>query len=160
AATAEHAASLAKVQPSHPDLFRVDFKAGTYASRLLTMRAFRAGETICTVTTATSGPKRYSTVQVSHDAHIELNSDLLYMNHSCDPTCRMLPGAPGFELQVIARHDIPENGEMTFFYSSTEWVMAQPFDCWCGAELCLRRIAGAKDVPLSTLAAIDVSDHI
>lgn len=30
--------------------------------------------------------KRYTSVQVAADAHIELNSDFVYMNHSCAPT--------------------------------------------------------------------------
>jgi len=34
--------------------------------------------------------------------------------------------------------------ELTFFYPSTEWDMAQPFDCLCGAPTCRGRISGAK----------------
>lgn len=73
------------------------------------LQAFKAGETICTICNTLSGEKAYSSVQVLPDPplptsftsssipqtyysqspeprrHIELNSDLLYVNHSCDP---------------------------------------------------------------------------
>ena len=41
----------------------------------------------------------------------------------------------------------------TFFYPSTEWAMASPFDCHCGSARCLGRIAGASQVPAARSAA-------
>ena len=36
--------------------------------------------------------------------------------------------------------------ELTFFYPSTEWDMAQGFDCFCGAKTCRGFISGAKNM--------------
>lgn len=36
--------------------------------------------------------------------------------------------------------------ELTFFYPSTEWAMAQSFDCFCGTPSCKGRIAGASEM--------------
>ena len=64
------------------------------------------------------------------DRHVELNSDLVYLNHSCDPT--VLIDAENFK--VLAAKDLKQGTELAFFYPSTEWEMAQPFECWCGAS--------------------------
>lgn len=83
---------------------------------------------------------RYSSVQVGRNSHIELNSDLVYINHSCAPNVK-------FDVQqrrVLALHDLSIGTELNFFYPSTEWEMQQPFECWCGSDKCLKRIQGAK----------------
>lgn len=62
------------------------------------LQAFKRGETLCPIRNTLPGIKAYSSVQVLPDPpiasapnspderrHIELNSDLLYVNHSCDP---------------------------------------------------------------------------
>ncbi len=73
--------------PTHPALFRVKFAPGSYNSCLLAERDYAAGETICPMDAATFTEEiRYSTVQVGAQRHIELNSDLLYCNHSCNPS--------------------------------------------------------------------------
>lgn len=61
---------------------------------------FKRGDTLCPIRNTLPGVKAYSSVQVLPDPpvssesaststserrHIELNSDLLYVNHSCDP---------------------------------------------------------------------------
>ena len=46
--------------------------------------------------------------------------------------------------RFMANQDIPADSELSFFYPSTEWEMAQPFDCWCGASKCFKKIQGAK----------------
>ena len=110
--------------------------------------------------------KRYTSVQVSADDHIELNSDFVYMNHSCDPSVDVIthPGASteasgrkwSGHIDVVARRDLAPGDELTFFYPNTEWEMDQPFDCFCAAASsqkkaggdaggkCLGKIAGAK----------------
>ena len=42
-----------------------------------------------------------------------------------------------------------ETGEaITCFYPATEWEMAEPFECHCGAPNCLGTITGAKNLSL------------
>lgn len=63
-------------KPTHPDRFTVKFQPGSYNSCLVTERAFAKDETLAMMDRAAySDVKRYSTVQVGQDAHIELNSE-------------------------------------------------------------------------------------
>lgn len=102
---------------------------------------FDTGDVICAfsaekiLTEAT-----YLTVQTGPEKHITLAPDFLqFINHSCDPnvffdtTC----------MKLSALKKIEPGDEFTFFYPSTEWKMAQPFDCFCGTKQCLHRIQGA-----------------
>ena len=85
----------------------------------------------------------YLTVQISVDKHIMLQPEhLQYINHSCDPNVFFDTHA----MQVVALKDIAEGDEMTFFYPSTEWDMAQPFTCTCGCANCLGEIRGAAHI--------------
>jgi hypothetical protein len=46
-------------------------------------------------------------------------------------------------MELSCLQDIVAGDELTFFYPSTEWAMAQPFQCFCGANSCLHEIRGA-----------------
>jgi len=96
---------------------------------------FSAGQTLSVPT--------YLTVQVEIDKHIMLQPEhLQYINHSCDPNVFF----DTYTMQVIALRSIEEGDEMTFFYPSTEWDMAQPFTCYCGSHKCLGEIKGAAHI--------------
>jgi SET domain len=85
----------------------------------------------------------YLTVQVDTDKHILLKPDhLQYINHSCDPNVFF----DTHRMEIVALKTIQEGDEMTFFYPSTEWDMAQPFTCLCGSPKCLRQIKGAAHI--------------
>ena len=85
----------------------------------------------------------YLTVQIDIDKHIMLQPEhLQYINHSCDPNVFF----DTYAMQVVALRPIKEGDEMTFFYPSTEWDMAQPFTCFCGSEKCLGEIKGAAHI--------------
>lgn len=62
-------------KPTHPGLFEVVHAEGSFNSELVASKSFKKGEAICTIEGATPGPKKYTSVQVSKDLHIELNSD-------------------------------------------------------------------------------------
>ncbi|RYZ85162.1 MAG: SET domain-containing protein-lysine N-methyltransferase [Proteobacteria bacterium] len=85
----------------------------------------------------------YLTVQIDIDRHIMLEPEhLQYINHSCDPNVFF----DTYAMQVIALKEIAEDEEMTFFYPSAEWDMAQPFNCTCGSSKCLGQIRGASHI--------------
>lgn len=127
-------------------------------------------------TTTPTKTKAYSSVQVSRSAHIELNSDLLYCNHSCNPNVifdvdalDVVPSpndgndvALKGHLQVRTIRDVAEGEELTFFYPSTEWDMAQGFRCCCGAGegKCLGWVGGAKDLDREVLRRFWLSRHV
>ena len=78
------------------------------------------------------------------------------MNHSCAPTA--IVDVTKMEVRAIA--SIPKGSAVTFFYPSTEWDMAQPFKCLCGAKQCLGFIQGAKHVPRQVLRRYYLNQHI
>lgn len=142
--------------PSHPGLFQVDFKPGDYCSALIACKGFESGEVITHLTGLTKSPRSYATVQCGHgpDDHLSLNSDLRYVNHSCDPNTAFDLSSPDqSEWQIYALKRIAIGEPLTYFYPSTEWLMDQPFECTCGAPSCLRRIEGAATLPGEELLA-------
>ncbi|WVR00284.1 hypothetical protein IAU59_007427 [Kwoniella sp. CBS 9459] len=176
---------------THPGLFKVEFSASSgaaeqeeYSSRLVAARDFAPGERITKLTNISLAPeKAYSSVQFGTGPrdHLELNSDLLFMNHSCDPTAELhLPSHRPEEWEVRVRvrargrdqssspsesddedGGIKEGEAITFFYPSTEWDMAQGFDCSCGAANCLGKIQGAKYLSVEQLEERGyVNEHI
>lgn len=62
-------------KPTHPGLFEVVYVEGSFNSQLLSSTSFKKGEVICAIEGSTPGPKKYTSVQVGRDSHIELNSD-------------------------------------------------------------------------------------
>ncbi|KAM0756240.1 hypothetical protein T439DRAFT_320938 [Meredithblackwellia eburnea MCA 4105] len=158
--------------PTHPDLFLIQFGSEEdYSSCLITERSFHKGEVLCPIINTLPGIKKYSSVQVLPDPpispdqdpskprHIELQSDLLYVNHSCDPNVAFEVPASG-DWKVRALKDIKKGEILTFAYFSTEWDMDQPFRCLCGSPRCLGEIKGAKHIAPEVLAKYQVNDHI
>ncbi|KAI9470602.1 MAG: hypothetical protein EXX96DRAFT_611793 [Benjaminiella poitrasii] len=145
-------------KPTHPNDFKVVRQGSpeSFSSKLVAVRSFAKGSVIATLEGLTLGAKRYSTVQISKDEHIELNSDLVFMNHSCDPSTLMDVD----HMAVTATRDIAPNDELTFFYPSTEWDMAQPFLCWCGSPKCIETVQGARYLSSEVLEQFVLSQHI
>jgi len=52
-----------------------------------------------------------------------------YLNHSCDPNCAL----DFTRLELVSRRAIAPGEELSFNYLTSEWDMAAPFTCHCGA---------------------------
>ena len=99
----------------------------------------------------------YLSVQIGDHQHIMLDPEFLqYINHSCEPNVAFDP----INGTVTAIRHIAVGDALTFFYPSTEWSMAQGFDCWCQSEKCLGYIQGAAHLPQTILANYTFSDYI
>lgn len=97
----------------------------------------------------TDRPSRYS-IQVGEHEHVDLPPDVdparsavdhpwQFLNHSCAPNARLVGRT------VVAARPIGAGDEVTFDYNTTEYDMASPFECRCGAKGCNgRRIAGYR----------------
>ena len=130
----------------------VVWAAGEY--RLVATRAFDAGELMFHMEGEPAPhPTRY-TVQIDEDQHLEVVSGTTaeeifdryfwrFMNHSCEPNST-IQGRDVFALREVA----PQEG-VTFNYNTTEYDVAEPFDCRCGSEHCLGTIRGFKHLPES-----------
>jgi len=112
-------------------------------------RSYQAGDVISTFSAgAVVSTPSYLTVQIGVDQHILLEPEhLQYINHSCDPNVFF----DTYSYEIIALRPIETGDEMTFFYPSTEWSMAQPFECLCGSNRCLGEIRGAAHLSQDTL---------
>lgn len=124
--------------------------AASLAKSLHSIISFGKGEIICDFgAAAILKTPTYLTVQTGPEEHIHLKPEFLkFINHSCDPNAFFDTQL----MQLIALKDIQPGDEFTFFYPSTEWDMAQPFECLCGSEKCLHNISGASKMPEDVLA--------
>jgi hypothetical protein len=99
----------------------------------------------------------YLSVQIDENKHIHLYPEFLqYTNHSCEPNTF-------FDTQkgeLIAVKNINENEEISFFYPSTEWSMAQSFKCLCNTASCLGVIQGAAYLENDVLIKYRCSEYI
>ena len=160
--------------PSHPGLFKVEFSTDptTHSSRLVAIKLFKPHEVLATIRVPLNSsrtgdsnqrpaPKNWSTIQISQTRHLETNSDLLYMNHSCDPSAivKVTPGLDSISI-IAGSKGISPGKAITFFYPSTEWEMSRPFECFCGSEDCLKVVRGAKYLESDILKRWFINEHI
>lgn len=90
---------------SHPGLLQViRGQDGEFSSKLVVLRGFLAGEMVTKIEGySVVGAPRYTTVQVGVSTHVELNSDLVFMNVS-----QMIALAPPLSLSsfcLVLLHD-------------------------------------------------------
>lgn len=118
----------------------------------------RPGETISRFHAGlTQSYATYLTVQTGPGKHITLQPEFLqYINHSCDPNVFF----DTTSMELICLKPLKPGDELTFFYPSTEWDMAQPFVCNCGNSNCLQLINGASHLDKSTLKKYRLTDFI
>ncbi len=125
---------------------------------LFSVRQFRAGEVISSFgATAFRSKPSYLTLQTGPRMHIMLYPTLLqYTNHSCRPNVFF----DTQRMKLVCVRDIAGGDELCYFYPSTEWEMAQPFECRCGTPDCLGIIRGAVFLTVSQLQQYPVNEHI
>lgn len=109
--------------------------------------ALRAGDTVLTIDgLVVAVPNRY-TLQIGIDRHVEAQplpaSSVGYpawrfLDHSCRPNTHL------FRRRLIASVDIAVGAAVNFDYETTEWDMAAPFLCRCGAPECRGLIRGYR----------------
>ncbi|KAL1629921.1 hypothetical protein SLS54_000779 [Diplodia seriata] len=132
-----------------------------YTTKAVSKVALPPGAVFARITSATPAPAPvYTTVQRGADAHVELNSDLRYINHSCEPNLIFDMDAMEVRVDPTSSEGLKVGDELAFFYPSTEWVMDRGFECQCGAPACLGFIEGAKTLDEKTLGRYWVSRHV
>ncbi len=119
---------------------------------LFATHAFEAGSTVMKLRGITQVyPSRYS-IQVAATAHLApplraVAEDRLtenyrwcFINHSCAPSTFIDVEARA----IVALHPLAPGDELTFDYNTTEWNMADPFTCRCGAAQCQKTVRGYR----------------
>ena len=125
---------------------------------LKTRVALDAGAVVADFSTSerVSAPGRH-TVQLDERTHARLVPEALrYVNHSCAPNASF----DVERLALVTLRAVAPGEELTFFYPSTEWSMAEPFECACGAPECLGRVSGAAALPEEALSRHALSPHV
>lgn len=154
-----HASAGGEDPPERPSAdFLVVTRPDLGQAGLRSLRGFSAGDLLVPFRALRvhAAPTRM-TLQVSEAEHVELSPPWLsFVNHACAPNVRFDPDL----WHLVAERDIAPGDELTFFYPSTEWTMATPFDCRCGADSCLGRIDGASRIPRERLGSRWLARHI
>ncbi|KAL2855963.1 D-isomer specific 2-hydroxyacid dehydrogenase [Aspergillus pseudoustus] len=144
---------------THPGLLRVVRSTKAFASGAYSEVSLPAGALFAKITTATAGTKAYTSVQTGPDSHIELNSDLVFCNHSCTPSLNF--DMHKMEVRVVDERPLTAGDALTFFYPSSEWEMDQAFQCTCGSgQKCKGLIEGAKGMSRKDLEGYWLNPHI
>lgn len=81
-------------QPSHPDIQEVIINEAEFTSKSLSkvsLPPFAVYAKMSFPPCSVTSEPTYATVQMGNGKHLMLNSDLLYINHSCDPSLVKLP---------------------------------------------------------------------
>jgi hypothetical protein len=130
----------------------------TQQKSLHSNKLFKSGELIAAFSAAsTLEEPTYLTVQIDVHKHIALEPNYLqYVNHSCNPNVFFNTTT----FQLVALRDIGVDEELTFFYPSTEWDMAQAFQCNCSSDNCLQTIQGVKYISAHILKNYKLTDFI
>ncbi|KAH8763280.1 hypothetical protein F5883DRAFT_560242 [Diaporthe sp. PMI_573] len=147
-------------QPSHPHFLQLIVSEAEFTSKSVSTASAAPFAVVAKLSfppCALADEPTYATVQIGRNRHLNLNSDLLYLNHSCEPSL-IIDTA---NMTVLAGpQGLKPGDELTFFYPSTEWDMAQPFDCFCGSAACRGKITGAKDMAPKQLEGLWLNGHI
>jgi hypothetical protein len=144
---------------SHPGRIKVIRSDQPFKSAAISLVSLEPGEILAKITEAT--PTRRATwtsFQTGRDDHMEFNSDIVYINHSCDPNLEV--DTSRMEVRVAKGCHIKAGDELTWFYPSAEWEMAQSFPCECGTNRCLGAIRGSKYIDTSVLRGYFLNHHI
>ena len=148
------------VMPPHPGLALRDTKRG---KALYSRTGHAAGETLL----EHYGPRESFAVgaQVAPDHVMEVGEDEVflpsgglddYVNHSCQPNCRLDYQSQG-RVFLVALRDIAAGEELSFDYATTttrDGIAAFPgwrFTCLCGADGCRGEVGCAEDLPADRL---------
>lgn len=100
--------------------------------------------------TLTKEPARH-TLQVGKDLHLQPDGrPWAFLNHSCDPNSRI----DFTTWTLVATRRIERGEQVTFNYLTTEWDLASPFPCACGAEACKGWIRGLRYLPIARRSAV------
>lgn len=126
------------------DAVRVERGKDGHRRLLATEPIASGGEILALGGVVRATPTRYS-IQIGPDQHLDDMGPVDATNHRCDPSTFIDFTDPG-RIVLRALRDLFVGDEVSIHYCATEYDMASPFDCHCGAEACLGRIRGYRYV--------------
>lgn len=160
--------TTAKTSPAYPltqnnleHLIAFKDNEGALSNSTVSKVNLPAGSLFSPITTHYLVPETtWSTVQINRTQHIELNSALLYINHSCQPSLEI--DTARMEVRVARDRDLKVGDDLTYFYPSSEWKSPRPFKCLCGSpeDVCIDWQKGSHNLSKETLEKYFVNEHV
>jgi len=117
-------------------------------------RDFRKGEVVVHATGKVIPFQTEYSIQIDWDRHLNVDSPVRQMNHSCDPNLGVKTNVNGFP-RFVALRDIKQEEELTWDYAMTEYTHYKrdnpesEFDlsCHCGAPNCRGKLGYYSELP-------------
>ncbi|WP_366524565.1 SET domain-containing protein-lysine N-methyltransferase [Nannocystis sp.] len=120
---------------------KIELRPGAEGLGVFAVEAISAGEVLMAIAEVFVEQRAQHTIQIDEHRHQAGTGEIDdYLNHSCDPNCALV-----FDrLELVALRPLVAGEELSFNYLSSEWDMAAPFRCGCGAAGCMRSISGFR----------------
>jgi cyanophycin synthetase len=126
----------------------VEVREGRLGKAVHALQTFEKGQTVLSGWGRPTPNRVRESIQVDVDLHIVPLPPMLYLNHSCEPSCGLLIHREAERLEVRALRRIGPGEELTVDYATFEQEIAgYNGHCLCGAPSCRGRITGYKDLP-------------
>ena len=140
----------------------VEIKRNAGFASLYAARSFARGDVVVPLRgRPMARPTRFS-IQVGRDLHLDPISDAESpwgsLNHGCDPNVIIDVD----RRVIVARRGIAAGDQLRFDYSTTEWELAEPFACNCGAPTCVGVAMGFAHLSFTRQQIVlrDAAPHI
>jgi hypothetical protein len=135
--------------------FKIEYKNRIVGNGVVTLKAFKKGETIAKLAGDVVNSIRPHTFQISKKKHLNDKYFIGYFMHSCDPNTAINTK----ELIATALKDIETGTYISIDYSATEDYLFRQFKCNCGYKKCRTVIAGKKETKRSGLTLMSYYDE-
>jgi len=120
---------------------QVTLGTGPHGGAVVAVQAIAPGMPVLKITGSPGNTPSKYTIQIGAQVHVLPDSQLWrWINHSCAPNCHI----DFCTWSCVTSRAIQRDEELTFNYLTTEWDMAEPFVCRCGAANCYGCIAGFR----------------
>eukprot|EP00736_Rhodelphis_marinus_P008156 Rmarinus@m.29700 len=106
-------------------------------------RDFALGDIVDTVGGEVASEPSTYTLQIDEDTHLLCTTEFRFTNHACKPNT-YIDLSNRSNIVVRALCPIQSGEALTFDYCTTEWDMAEKFDCQCGATTCRGSVQGFR----------------
>lgn len=107
-------------------------RSPTHGWGTIATQSVSAGSRVAAITGPFSVDQTPYSFRTSDDRHVEPTGYGHFVNHACEPTCRIEYRSDGRPV-LIANRDLVAGDEVTFDYTLTEGDLAGSFTCRCPA---------------------------
>lgn len=135
--------------------FKIEYKNHVVGNGVVTLKAYKKGETIAKLAGDVVESIRPHTFQINSKKHLNDKYFIGYFIHSCDPNASINTK----QLIATALKDIEPGTYISIDYSDTEDYLFRQFKCNCGSKKCRGVIAGKKEIKRTGLSLMSYYDE-